>query len=104
MKPKKQHETPDLFRSHLEQILNPKHPLYVLANQIDWSVFDQKLGTTYVEDKGRPGKPTRLMVGLHYLKYTFNESDESVLVTISKISDTCFTKLSDSSSLSNFLK
>lgn len=79
MKPKKQHETPDLFRSHLEQILNPKHPLYVLANQIDWSVFDQKLGTTYVEDKGRPGKPTRLMVGLHYLKYTFNESDESVL-------------------------
>jgi len=26
-----------LFRSSLEQILNKKHPLYVLANKIDWS-------------------------------------------------------------------
>ena len=31
---------------------------------------------TYVEFKGRPGCPTRLMVGLHYLKYTFTLSDE----------------------------
>jgi IS5 family transposase len=28
---------------------------------------------------GAPGKAIRLMVGLHYLKHTFNESDESLL-------------------------
>lgn len=70
MKPKKQHETPDLFRSQLEQILNPSHPIYVLANQIDWSVFDEEFGKTYDEKNGRPGCPTRLMAYLYYLKYT----------------------------------
>lgn len=79
MQPKQQYETPDLFRTGLDQILNRNHPLYVLANQIDWSVVNKRFGPLYVEDKGRPGKPTRLMVGLHYLKHTYNESDESVL-------------------------
>ncbi len=69
----------DLFRSRLDQILNRKHPVFVLANQIDWKVFDNKFGPLYSEKKGRPGKPTRLMVGLHYLKHAFNESDESVV-------------------------
>jgi len=41
--------------------------------------FKKEFGKTYVEDRGRPGKPIRLMVGLHYLEYSFNESDESVL-------------------------
>jgi IS5 family transposase len=79
MTPKKQYEPPDLFRSRLVQLLNHHHPLFVLAHQIDWSVFEQELGATYVDQKGRPGNPIRLMVGLHYLKHTFNESDESVL-------------------------
>lgn len=79
MKPKRQHEEPELFRSRLDQILNPRHPLYILANQIDWSVFEKEFGATYVDEIGRPGNPVRLMVGLHYLKYTFNESDESVM-------------------------
>ena len=79
MQPKKQYETPDLFRSRLDQILNRNHPLFVLANKIDWSFFEEEFGKSYVEDRGRPGKPIRLMVGLHYLKYSFNESDESVL-------------------------
>ncbi len=79
MKPKKQYENPDLFRAELRQILNHSHPLYVLAEQINWSVFDEEFGKTYDENNGRPGCPTRLMVGLHYLKHTFNESDQSVL-------------------------
>lgn len=79
MQPKKHYEDPDLFRSRLDQILDGRHPLFILANQMDWSVFDEKFGPTYVENKGRPGKPTRLMIGLHYLKSTFDESDESVL-------------------------
>jgi IS5 family transposase len=79
MQPKKRHEEPDLFRSHLGQILNRKHPLFVLADQIDWTCFEEAFGPTYVEETGRPGIPIRLMVGLHYLKHTFDESDESVL-------------------------
>lgn len=83
MKPKKpQHQDQSgLFRSRLDQILDRKHPLFVLANQIDWAVFDQKFGRLYA-DKGRPALPTRLMVGLHYLKHAFNESDESVVARL----------------------
>jgi IS5 family transposase len=83
MKPKKppHQDQADLFRSRLDQILDRKHPLFVLANQIDWSVFDTKFGRLYA-DKGRPALPTRLMVGLHYLKHAFNESDESVVARL----------------------
>ena len=82
MKPKDtQQDQADLFRSSLNQILNREHPLFVLADQIDWSVFDKKFGPLYSE-KGRPGKPTRLMVGLHYLKHAFDESDESVVARL----------------------
>jgi len=69
----------DLFRSSLEQILNRKHPLYQLANKINWERFDKSFGALFVQNQGRPGLPTRLVVGLHYLKHTYNESDESVV-------------------------
>jgi IS5 family transposase len=69
----------DLFRSRLDQILNRRHPLYRLADTIDWSVFDKDFGKLYVENVGRPGLSIRLLVGLHYLKHAFNESDESVV-------------------------
>ena len=85
MKPKRSAKvTPqgDLFRARLDQILNPRHPLYRLAGQIHWSVFEESLGAFYVEDKGRPGLPVRLMVGLHYLKHAFDESDESVVAKL----------------------
>jgi len=68
----------DLYRSRLDHILNDRHPLFVLAEQIDWKTFEEEFGALFVEKKGRPGLPVRLVVGLHYLKYTFNESDESV--------------------------
>lgn len=72
----------DLFRSSLEQILNKRHPLYVLANKIDWSRFDKSFGELFVQRQGRPGLPTRLVVGLHYLKHAYNESDESVVARL----------------------
>jgi IS5 family transposase len=76
----KEHKSPlDLFRSRLPQILNKEHPLFRLADQIDWSVFEREFGPTYSEGMGRPAKPIRLLVGLHYLKHAFNESDESVV-------------------------
>jgi IS5 family transposase len=51
----------------------------ILAGRIDWRAFEEEFGKLYVEGQGRPGLPIRLMVGLHYLKYTYNESDESVV-------------------------
>lgn len=69
----------DLFRARLDQILSRRHPLFLLANQIDWQFFDKEFGQLFVENFGRPGLPTRLIIGLHYLKHPFNESDESVV-------------------------
>ncbi len=68
-----------MFRSRLDQILNRRHPLFLLANQIDWQFFDNEFGQLFVENFGRPGLPTRLIVGMHYLKHAFSESDESVV-------------------------
>jgi IS5 family transposase len=43
---------------------------------IDWEWFEAELACNFSETDGAPAKPTRLMVGLHYLKHTFNLSDE----------------------------
>ena len=63
----------------LDQILNRRHPLYQLADTIEWESFDEAFGKYYSETQGRPAKSTRLMVGLHYLKHTFDLSDEEVV-------------------------
>ena len=68
----------ELFKTPLKKIINYKHPLCVLGEKIEWPEFDNVLGPLYCDGKGRPGKPTRLMVGLHYLKHTYNLSDEEV--------------------------
>lgn len=67
----------DLFRSRLENIINPRHELVKLAKFIDWSRFDVAFGALYGE-KGRPALPTRLMVGLNILKYMYGLSDPEV--------------------------
>ena len=79
MKPKKPKSELELFQSHLDQILDHDHSLYELSHQINWSVFEEEFGPLYSPDQGRPGLPIRLMVGLHYLKHAFNESDDSVV-------------------------
>lgn len=80
MTPKKQPmDKFELFRSHFDQQLNPQHSLILLAKQIDWPRFDTAFAGCYSPDMGAPDKAIRLMVGLHYLKHTFNESDESLL-------------------------
>jgi IS5 family transposase len=55
------------------------HPLVRLSKEVDWERLDEIFGKTYDENNGRPGVRTRLMVALHYLKYTFNLSDEDVV-------------------------
>lgn len=79
MRPNAPNDAPDLFRAELRQILNLSHPLCRLAEAIDWEGFEAAFGPLYSVGTGRPGLPIRLMVGLHYLKYAFDESDESVV-------------------------
>jgi transposase, IS5 family len=59
--------------------LNPQHPLLQLAQAIDWSYFEGQFSKLSTSEAGRPPLPTRLLVGLHYLKALYNESDESVV-------------------------
>ena len=69
---------PSLFSSLTDQ-LNPRHPLYLLANKIDWQRFESSFSPLYSSDNGRPAKPIRLMCGLLILKHVRNLSDESVV-------------------------
>ncbi len=81
MKPRKAEQIPqaDLFRLRLDQMLNQRHALYKLSGQISWNAAETRFGNLYSEE-GRPGIPIRLMVGLHYLKHTYDLSDEEVVV------------------------
>ena len=67
------------FYSTFEEQLNHRHPLYVLAKTIDWSVFDEAFKKHYSPTQGKPAKPIRLMVSLLILKQLRNLSDESVV-------------------------
>lgn len=80
MRPRKPDPTPqsDMFRESLAAILDPRHELLRLAARIDWDRLDALYGATFVEHVGRPGLPTRLMVGLHLLKHIKGLSDEAV--------------------------
>jgi len=82
MKPKKRPKGPVqsmMFKVFLKEIISDEHPLVKLADMVEWEVFEEKLGPTFCEENGRPGLPVRLMVGLHYLKYTYSLSDEAVV-------------------------
>jgi hypothetical protein len=59
--------------------LNSQHPLLKLAQAIDWGYFDNEFSKLSEAEPTRPPLPTRLLVGLHYLKALYNESDESVV-------------------------
>jgi IS5 family transposase len=82
MKPRTPEVTPqdDLFRSRLENLVSPRHPLVRPAKRIDWDALNERLGA-YYEDAavGQPPKPTRLMAGLLYLKHAYSLSDEALV-------------------------
>jgi IS5 family transposase len=69
----------ELFRVELERLVDAGHPLVKLGGQINWTVFEERLGKTYAVTGGAPGVSTRLMVALHYLKYQHDLSDEAVV-------------------------
>lgn len=94
--------TPDFFRSRLDQMIDLRHPLAVLASRLPWvsieaavapkvahqakpakSVVGVDLAGEFegefgggISPAGRPRLPMRLMVSLLYLKNNFNLSDE----------------------------
>ncbi len=47
------------FYSTFEEQLSHTHPLYILANQIDWNIFEEAFSKLYSQE-GRPAKPIRL--------------------------------------------
>ena len=77
-KPQPKEHTAPLFWE-LESMLDSRHELFVLADLIDWDVFEKSFAPLFVENNGRPAKPVRLMTGLLILKHLRNVSDESVV-------------------------
>ena len=76
---KKRNATPQLsFYSTFEEQLSHGHPLYILANNIEWNVFEEAF-KKHSADEGRPAKPIALMVALLMLKHLRTLSDESVV-------------------------
>ncbi|PVE44441.1 IS5/IS1182 family transposase [Limnohabitans planktonicus II-D5] len=97
--------TADFFRNRLDQMIDLRHPLAVLANRMPWQEIEASLAHLFarqvragkkiedsdlfgateviagagVSNAGRPRLPTRLMVALLYLKHAFNESDEDLI-------------------------
>jgi IS5 family transposase len=45
--PKARHD--DLFSARLDQIINMKHDLVVLADKIDWTLLDAELARSFSE-------------------------------------------------------
>jgi IS5 family transposase len=74
-------EPVSLFESHrqLSEIIDSDHPLVKLADAIDWESIEEELKEAYPSTTGHPNKPIRLKVGLHYLRYLFDLSDERIV-------------------------
>lgn len=91
-------DTADFFRSRLDQMIDLRHPLAVLASRMPWQEIEASVaqlfarrvrsGKTMVDvdlfgstaslvgagvtKAGRPRLPLRLMISLLYLKHAFN--------------------------------
>jgi len=79
MRPKKPKKADhdDLFRARLDQIINLRHELVLLADKIDWDWLDDELASSF-SDHGRPAEPVRFMIGMFLLKATYGLSDEQL--------------------------
>jgi len=63
MVPKEVSQSQLSFYSTFEEQLSHRHPLYILANRINWGIFEKSFAALYSEE-GRPAKPIRLMVSI----------------------------------------
>jgi len=98
--------TDDFFRSRLDQMIDPRHPLAVLAQRLHWERIEARLAPQFahqarplqqteeapdllgavvsvsggkVSNAGRPRLCMRLMVALSLLKNSFDLSDEELV-------------------------
>ena len=97
--------TDDFFRARLDQMIDLRHPLAVLAKRMPWSQIEAALSPAFARKSingkvidhddlfgstlelagggtspaGRPRLPIRLMSALLYLKHAFNLSDEELV-------------------------
>jgi IS5 family transposase len=97
--------TDDFFRARLDQMIDMRHPLAVLANRMPWAQIESALAPAFARKNrqgqavagsdlfgtslqiagaglsaaGRPRLPIRLMAALLYLKHAFNLSDEELV-------------------------
>ena len=67
----------ELFRTRLEDLINPNHELALLAKKIDWQYFEDEF-TPYYSEVGAPSVPIRTMVGCLILKHLYNLGDETL--------------------------
>ncbi len=96
--------TDDFFRARIDQMIDLRHPLAVLASRMPWQEIEAALAHRFVRKArvgqampdldlfgeavapvarasraGRPRVALRIMIALLYLKHAFNESDEGVV-------------------------
>src|SRR5690606_30988425 len=96
--------TDDFFRDRIDQMIDLRHPLAVLASRMPWQEIEAAVAHRFVRkahegvampdldlfgekvqrqvsrsNAGRPRVPLRIMISLLYLKHAFNESDEGVV-------------------------
>lgn len=75
-KPENKNPQDELFGIELSRLVNKSHDLCRLAEVMDWEYFEREFGSLYHEKRGRPGLPVRFIVGMTYLKYVNDLSDE----------------------------
>ncbi|MDR3326978.1 MAG: hypothetical protein LBT04_02415, partial [Prevotellaceae bacterium] len=68
----------ELFRTRLEDLINPQHELALPAKKIDWNCFEEEFKGFYSDKPSRPSMPIRLMVGVLILKHLYNFGYEQV--------------------------
>lgn len=96
--------TDDFFRARIDQMIDLRHPLAVLASRMPWQEIEAAVAHRFVRKAhegeampdldlfgekpqrkvlaskaSRPRVPLRVMISLLYLKHAFNESDEGVV-------------------------
>ena len=62
-------------------MINPKAPLKLLAEQIDWHYFEKEFANLYKNGPAQPPKSIRLMIGLLMLQHIAGISDQKVVET-----------------------
>lgn len=65
------------FSPLLQQFIDPKHELVLLADKIDWNYFEELFSVHY-STTGQPGVPIRMMVGCLMLKRLYDHGDETL--------------------------